>query len=44
MVLVADPFLMLVNNPKLVADPFLMLVNNPKQPWHARNSFENKMF
>ena len=44
MVLVADPFLMLVNNPKLVADPFLMLVNNPKQPWHARNYFENKMF
>ena len=25
-------------------DPFLILVNSPKQPLHARNSFENKVF
>ena len=29
---------------KLVTDPFLILVKNPKQPMHARNSFENKIF
>ena len=29
---------------KLVTDPFLILENNPKQPTHARNSFENKIF
>ena len=29
---------------KLVPDPFLILVNNPKQPLHAINSFENKIF
>ena len=29
---------------KLVPDPFLILVNNPKQPLHARNSFQNKIF
>ena len=25
-------------------DPFLILLNNPKQPLHARNSFQNKIF
>ena len=29
---------------KLVPDPFFILVNNPKQPLHARNYFENKIF
>ena len=29
---------------KLVPDPFCILVNNPKQPLHARNSCENKIF
>ena len=29
---------------RLVPDPFLILVNNPKQPLHARNYFQNKMF
>ena len=29
---------------KLVTNPFSVLVNNPKQPFHARNSFENKIF
>ena len=29
---------------KLVPDPSLILVNNPKQPLHAINSFENKIF
>ena len=29
---------------KLAPDPFLILLNNPKQPLHARNSFENKIF
>ena len=29
---------------KLVPDFFLILVYNPKQPLHARNSFENKIF
>ena len=29
---------------KLVPDPSLILVNNPKQPLHARNYFENKIF
>ena len=29
---------------KQVPDPFLILVNYPKQPLHARNSFENKIF
>ena len=29
---------------KLVRDPFSILVNNPKQPLHAINSFENKIF
>ena len=29
---------------KLVTDLFLTLVNKPKQPLHARNSFENKVF
>ena len=28
----------------IVPDPFLILVNSPKQPLHARNSFENKVF
>ena len=27
-----------------VSDPFLILVNNPKQPLHARNPFQNKIF
>ena len=26
---------------KLVPDSFLILLNNPKQPFHARNSFQN---
>ena len=30
--------------PKLVPDPFFILVNNPKQPWHAKDFFENKVF
>ena len=29
---------------KLVPDPLLILVNNPKQPMHAINSFEIKIF
>ena len=29
---------------KLVPDPSLILVNNPKQPLHAINSFESKIF
>ena len=29
---------------KLVLEPTLILVDNPKQPFHARNSFENKIF
>ena len=29
---------------KLLQDPFLILVSNPKQPLHARNYFENKIF
>ena len=29
---------------KLVPDHFLILVNNPKQPLHARNYFENRIF
>ena len=29
---------------KLIPDPNLILVNNPKQPFHARNYFENKLF
>ena len=29
---------------KLVTDLSLILVNKPKQPLHARNSFENKIF
>ena len=29
---------------KLVSDFFSILVNNPKQPFHARNSFESKIF
>ena len=29
---------------KLVPDPSLILVNNPKQPLHAINYFENKIF
>ena len=29
---------------KLVPDPFLILGNNPKQPLHAGNSFQNKIF
>ena len=29
---------------KLVPDLFFILVNSPKQPLHARNSFENKIF
>ena len=29
---------------KLFADPFLILVNSQKQPMHAQNSFENKIF
>ena len=29
---------------KLVPELFIILVNNPKQPLHARNSFENKIF
>ena len=29
---------------KLVSDPFIILLNNPKQPLHARNSFQNKIF
>ena len=29
---------------KLIPDPLLILVNNPKQPLHARNSFESKIF
>ena len=29
---------------KLVPDPFFILVNKPKQPYHARNSFKNKIF
>ena len=29
---------------KLVPGPFLILLNNPKEPLHARNSFENKIF
>ena len=28
----------------LVPDLFLILINNPKQPFDARNSFENKIF
>ena len=28
----------------LVPYPFLILINNPKQPLHARNSIENKIF
>ena len=28
----------------LVPDSFLTFVNNPKQPLHARNSFEKKIF
>ena len=28
----------------LVPDPFKIFVNNPKQPLHARNSLENKIF
>ena len=28
----------------IVPDAFLILVNSPKQPMHARNSFENKIF
>ena len=28
----------------LVPDLFLILVNNPKQPLHARNFLENKIF
>ena len=31
-------------NQKLVPEPFFILVNNLKQPLHARNSFENKIF
>ena len=27
-----------------VPDPFIVLVNNPKQPLHAGNSFEKKIF
>ena len=29
---------------KLVPDPFSILVNNLKQPLHAKNLFENKIF
>ena len=29
---------------KLIPDPLLILVNNPKQPLHARNYFESKIF
>ena len=29
---------------KLFPDPFLILLNNPKQPLHARNYFQNKIF
>ena len=29
---------------KPIPDPLLIVGNNPKQPWHARNYFENKMF
>ena len=29
---------------RLVPDLFMILVNNPKQPLHARNSFESKIF
>ena len=29
---------------KLVPYLFLILINNPKQPFHARNSFKNKVF
>ena len=29
---------------KLIPDPFLILLKNPKQPLHARDSFENKIF
>ena len=29
---------------KLVPDPCFILVNNPKQPFHARNSFKNRIF
>ena len=32
------------NCQKLVRDPFLILVNNPKQPLHARNYFEIRIF
>ena len=28
----------------LVPDLFLILINNPKQPFDARNYFENKIF
>ena len=31
-------------NQKLATDPILILLNNPKQPFHARNSFKNKIF
>ena len=30
--------------PKVNPTPFLILVNNPKQPFHAKNSFKNKIF
>ena len=33
-----------IKRQKLVPDLFLIFVNNPKQPLHARNSFENKIF
>ena len=29
---------------KLALDHLLILLNNPKEPLHARNSFENKIF
>ena len=29
---------------ELAPDPFLILLNNSKQPFHARNSFKNKVF
>ena len=29
---------------KLVPGPCFILVNNPKQPFHARNSFKNRIF
>ena len=43
-VLNTEHFYIKLMHKKLAPDPFLILLNNPKQPLHARNFFENKLF